>query len=187
MNIMLEVEVRARVQDFGKIKEILHEKARFLGHSHQVDRTFGNPKFLDSEHKIIEGGIVARIREEGEKRLLEFKQIKRSGAAIEIKHDISHSEPITEFLESLGFQEGFSIRKFRDSYLYRDFHVCLDTVEQLGNFIEVEKVVGSEQEAGEVWKQCFEMLKELAPDSETEHRKYGDMMQELVNNKEKQP
>jgi adenylate cyclase class 2 len=178
---MLEVEVRGRISSFDKVKEVLHEKARFMGHSHQVDRIFGNPKFLDSEHKIIEGGIVARIREEGEKRLLEFKQVKRTGGALEIRHDISHSEPIKEFLESLGFQEAFSIRKFRDSYLYRDFLVCLDTVEQLGNFIEVEKAVASEQESGEARRQCFDILKELAPEAETEHRKYGDMMQDLIN------
>jgi adenylate cyclase class 2 len=178
---MLEVEVRARLDSFDKVREILHEKARFMGHFHQVDRIFGHPKFLDSEHKIAEGGIVARIREEGEKQLLEFKQIRRSGGALEIKHDIAHSEPIKEFLESLGFQETFSIIKFRDSYLYRDFLVCLDEVEKLGKFIEVEKAVASEQETGETWKQCFEILKELAPGSETEHRKYGDMIQDLIN------
>ena len=181
---MLEVEVRARLESFDSVKNILHEKARFMGHSHQADRIFEHPKFLDSEHKIIEGGVVARIREEGEKRLLEFKQVVRGhGGAIEIKHDIAGGERISEFLESLGFQEAFSIRKFRDSYLYRDFLVCLDTVEQLGNFIEVEKAVASEQESGEARRQCLEILKDLAPGAETEYRKYGDMMQDLINGK----
>ena len=178
---MIEVEVRARVDSFRGLRQALGEKARFMGSTHQEDKIFGHPKFLDSEHKIVEGGVVARIRESGDRKVLEFKEIIRGGGALELKHEITDPAKIKEFLGKLGFEEGFSISKVRETYLYRDLLVCLDTVEGLGQFIEVEKVVAGEQQAGEAWKECFDVLKEFAPESEVEHRKYGDMMQELIN------
>jgi adenylate cyclase class 2 len=181
IRIMLEVEVRARVKSFRGIREALNDKARFMGSAHQTDFVFGHPNFLDSEHKIKEGGIIARIREEGLRKRLEFKEIKRQGAAIELKHEVTSTEAARDFLSKLGFLEAFAIKKSRESYLFRDFLVCLDSVEELGQFIEVERMVSSEQEAGEARKQCLEVLKEFAPDAETEYRKYGDMMQDLIN------
>jgi adenylate cyclase class 2 len=179
---MIEVEVRARVNSFRGIRENLNERARFMGSAHQTDAIFGHPNFLDSENKVIEGGIIARIREEGNSKTLEFKEVKRYKGALELKHEIHDAAAIRDFLSKLGFQEGFSIKKVRETYLYRDFLVCLDTVEDLGQFIEVERIVGSEQEAGEARKLCLEVLKQFAPDSETEHRKYGDIIQDKINN-----
>lgn len=178
---MIEVEVRAKVDSFRGLRQVLGEKARFMGSTHQSDTIFGHPNFLDSENKVIEGGVVSRIRESGDRKVLEFKEIRRGTGGLELKHEITDPVKIREFLEKLGFQEAFVINKVRETYLYRDFLVCLDTVENLGQFIEVEKAASSESNAGEAWKQCFEVLKEFAPESEVEHRKYGDMMQELIN------
>jgi len=180
---MIEVEVRARVETFRGIRESLGEKARFLGSTHQSDTIFGHPNFLDSENKVIEGGLVSRIRESGDRKVLEFKEIRRSGGALELKHEVTDPVKIREFLEKLGFREAFTINKVRETYLYRDFLVCLDSVEGLGKFIEVERAAANEQEAEGIWKQCFDILREFAPDSETEHRKYGDMMQDMINQK----
>jgi adenylate cyclase class 2 len=180
---MIEVEVRAKVDSFRGLRQVLGEKARFMGSTHQSDTIFGHPSFLDSENKVIEGGLVSRIRESGDKKVLEFKEISRQSGGLELRHEITDPVKIREFLEKLGFREAFVINKVRETYLYRDFLVCLDTVENLGQFIEVEKFAGSEKEAGEIWKQCLDVLKEFAPESEVEHRKYGDMMQELINGK----
>ncbi len=180
---MIEVEVRARVETFREIRQSLGEKARFMGSTHQSDTIFGHPNFLDSENKVIEGGLVSRIRESGDSKVLEFKEIKREGGALELKHEVTDPVKIKEFLGKLGFREAFTINKVRETYLYRDFLVCLDTVESLGQFIEVEKFAGSESEAGDAWKQCFDVLKEIVPEAEVEHRKYGDMMQDLMNSK----
>ncbi len=178
---MLEVEVRAKVDSFRSIRERLNDMARFMGSTHQADTIFGHPNFLDSESKVIEGGVISRIRESGDRKVLEFKEISRERGGLELKHEITDPVKIKEFLEKLGFKEAFTINKVRETYLYRDFLVCLDTVEELGKFIEVEKFANSEKEAGEIWKQCFDVLKDIVPEAEVEHRKYGDMMQEIIN------
>jgi adenylate cyclase class 2 len=182
---MIEVEVKARVTSFREIRQALGEKARFMGSTHQADTIFGHPNFLDQESKIVEGGIVSRIRESGDRKVLEFKEVRRDGKALELKHEITDPIKIREFLDKLGFKEAFTINKVRETFLYRDFMVCLDTVEQLGQFIEVEANIDPGKDPGEVWKQCFEVLKEFAPGAEVEHRKYGDLMQDIINQKAK--
>ena len=180
---MIEVEVKARVDSFREIRQALGEKARFMGSTHQSDAIFGHPSFLDSESKIVEGGIVSRIRESGDSKVLEFKEVRRDGKALELKHEITDPAKIREFLDKLGFKEAFTINKVRETYLYRDFLVCLDTVEQLGQFIEVEANLGPEKDPGEAWKQCLDVLREFAPQAEVESRKYGDLMQDIINKK----
>lgn len=181
MNV--EVEIRARVNDSNKIKKALERiGATFLKSENQSDRIFGISKFLNSENMIIEGGISARIREVNNKATLEFKEILRQkGEGIELSCEVSSSDLAEKLLKKLDFEEAFTIKKIRDSYSYKDFTICLDRVEKLGNFIEIEKIITSENKTEEIKKECLNLLNVLAPGSEIETRKYGDLMQELIN------
>ena len=181
----LEVEIRAKVDDFAEIKKALEKiRADFIKSEAQTDRVFGASKFLDSDNMIIEGGLSARIREVDSKRTLEFKEILREKGGMELSCEVSSIELAEKLLKKLDFEEAFTIKKLRESYSYKDFTICLDKVEQLGNFIEIEKIT-SEDETDRVKKECNELLNTIAPNSEIELRKYGDLMQELINRKRK--
>ena len=180
MNI--EIEIKARIKNFDEIKKVLQEiGASFVKSERQIDKIFGAAKFLDSEHKIIEGGIVARIREIDKKRSLDFKEILRQKGGIELICEIPSLELAEKFLNKLDFQEAFTIKKTREVFLYQDFTICLDNVEQLGQFIEVEKIISDEQEKDKTKQECLDLLKKLTTDSEIVEKKYGDLMQELIN------
>lgn len=180
MNI--EVEIRAKVNDFNEIKKVLGKvEADFKKSEKQMDKIFGADKFLDSEHKIIEGGIVARIREVDGKRTLEFKEILREKGGIELSCEVPSIEIAEKILKKLDFEEAFTIKKTRETYSYKDFIICLDKVDQLGDFIEVEKEITSEEKIDETRKECLDLLEIMAPGAKVENRKYGDLMQELKN------
>ncbi len=180
MNI--EVEIRAKVDDFEEIKMSLEKiGANFVKTENQTDKIFGADKFLDAEHKIIEGGISARIREIDGKSKLEFKEILREKGGIELSCSIPNIETGEKILSKLDFEEAFTIKKTREIYSCRDFTICLDKVEQLGNFIEIEREITSEDKVGETRKECLDLLEKVAPGSKVENRKYGDLMQELIN------
>jgi len=186
MNI--EVEIRAKVNDFSEIKKALNKiGANFRKSETQIDKIFGVAKFLDSEHKIVEGGIVARIREVNGKRTLEFKEILREKGGIELNCEVANIEMAEKMLKKLDFEEGFTVKKSREIYSYQDSTICLDKVEQLGNFIEIEKMISIDEEnkKAEAKKGCLDLLNVLAPNSKVESRKYGDLMQELINQKNK--
>lgn len=181
---MIEVEIRARIKDKKGLKKKLKEVgANFVKTEKQVDRIFGNSMFLDSDNMIVEGGLSARIREIGDKKTLEFKEILRQKGGVEIESVLSDVRVGLRFLEKLKFEEAFTISKLRETYSYNGFTICLDDVAQLGDFIEIEKMVdfsGGEKKARE---ECVDLLNILSPDSEIENKKYGDLMQEILNGK----
>ncbi len=178
----IEVEIRAKLNDFAKVRRVLKNLgADFLKSEKQTDKIFGASKFLDLEHKIIEGGISARIREVDGKSRLEFKEILRKKGGIELNCLIANIEAGEKMLQKLGFEEAFTIKKNRQTYSYNGFLICLDEVEKLGNFIEIEKEIVSEDKIEKTRKECLNLLEKIASDSQIENRKYGDLMQDLIN------
>lgn len=183
---MIEVEIKAKVDDFNEIKKKLKSlKAKPLKPEHQIDKIFGHPKFLDSNKMIIEGGIVPRIRSVDDKCLLEFKEIRRGKGGLELKSVLGDMDMGVKFLEKLGFNEAFTIKKHRQSYKYKNFEIELDDIEKLGKFVEIERIVLKEDEKESARKACLDLLKKIAPDAAITNKKNGDMMQELINKKGK--
>ena len=184
---MIEVEIRAKIKDIDYIKEHLDLiNAQFVDNIEQVDRIFGHSKFLDKENKIIEGGLSARIRQVNNSSKLEFKEIIRQGGGFEIEARLDNVDSGIELLEKLDFKEAFVISKIRDVYKYNDFEIAIDQVEHLGNFIEIEKMVGSKEEIDKARGDCLELLQQISSEAEITNEKYGDMMQNIIN-KNKNP
>ena len=181
---MIEVEIKARIKNKNKLKKKLEEiGANFVRIEKQVDRIFGNSMFLDSNNMIVEGGLSARIREVNNLKTLEFKEILRQKGGMEIESVLSDVGIGLRFLEKLKFKEAFTILKLRETYSYNDFTICLDNVDQLGNFIEIEKMVEFSGDINRAKEECIDLLNILVSNSEIENKKYGDLMQEILNNK----
>jgi len=183
---MIEVEIRAKIEDFTPIKKRLEMLgALFLQKEKMADHIFGRAKDLDQEHKIIDGCFSARIREKNDKLLVEFKEIKRAGAGLEFSSPVSSVEAAINFLEKLDFERAFVVAKTRETYRYQDFEICLDEVEQLGFFVEIEHSRQTGEGAANALKECEKFLNLIAPSAIIEPKKYGDLMQELINKNNK--
>jgi len=181
---MIEVEIRARIKDGDELRKKLEEiGAIFDKTEKQVDRIFGNSMFLNSDNMIIEGGLSARIREIGDKKTLEFKEILRQKGGMEIESVLDNVEIGLKFLEKLKFKESFTISKSREIYFYNDLMICLDSVVSLGEFIEIEKMIDSSGDEKKAREECVDLLNILSPVAEIENKKYGDLMQEILNGK----
>lgn len=187
MNI--EVEIRAKVNNFTGIKKVLKGlNAEFVKSEKQADRIFGSPRFLDSSNMIIEGGLSARIREVDNIKSLEFKEISRKkGSGIELSCEVASVNLAKKMLKKLDFNEAFVVKKNRETYTYDDFTICLDNVAQLGNFIEIEKITSlNSEKAKEIIKnECLNLLQKLDSLAIIEPRKYGDLIQEKINKRKK--
>lgn len=181
---MIEVEIKAKVQDLKVVKEKLKElKAEFICIEKQADYIFGRAKDLDKEHKIIEGYFSARIREKDDKKHVEFKEIKREGVSMEFSAPLASLKSGFNFLGKLDFEKAFNISKIREIYKYKDFEISLDDVEQLGFFVEVEHPNKKDDDKTKDLRECKDLLDVIAPNAVVENKKYGDLMQELINNK----
>lgn len=183
---MIEIEIKAKVPNLELIKNKLEElKAKFIKTEKQSDRIFGRDKDLDKNHYTIDGRFSARIREKGEERLVEFKEINRIGACMEFSSPLSSLKSGLNFLNKLDYKEAFSVIKVRDYYKYQGFEICLDSVEKLGSFIEIEHPCKDDKNKTKALEECKTLLNKIVPDATIEPRKYGDLMQEYIDKKKK--
>ncbi|MDD4990411.1 MAG: class IV adenylate cyclase [Candidatus Pacebacteria bacterium] len=180
---MIEVEIRAKINSKSEVQSKLKEIGAVLEKSvYQEDRVFGHEMFLDENKMIVEGGLSARIRQVDQNVWLEFKEISRNkGAGIEIKADLDNMEEGLRFFEKLRFKEAFTISKSREVYSLNGFEICLDEVEQLGDFVEIEKMIVLPEEAEQAKSDCLVLLQKIAPKAEIINKKYGDLMQDILN------
>lgn len=84
-----------------------------------------------------------RFRETPEKKQLNYKRWLPLGAAVqthceEYETDISDGKAMRAILRYLDFQEIIRVEKVRNTWKYKNIYVCLDTVTDLGTFIEME-------------------------------------------------
>ena len=181
---MIEVEVRAKIENFEKIKKVLMEMgAKLVEEKIQIDKIYGREKDLDENHKIIEGHFSARIRKVNDKIRLDFKEIIRVSGGSELNIDLQNIREGEKFLQAMDFDEAFTLEKKREVFVIDDFKICLDDVKKLGKFIEIERETKDESEKNEIYQKCLMLLRKLAPEAKEEKRKYGDLVQEIINEK----
>jgi adenylate cyclase class 2 len=130
-----------------------------------------------------EGGFIARLRKSDDQLIFEFKQTARQGGGVEVACTTTSEADVPRLLDALGYQESFAIIKQRATYQYQDFNICLDQVEQLGSFLEIERMVATAEEVALAREKCLALLPQLDATAEVENKKYGDLMQEIINQK----
>lgn len=179
---MIEIEIRAKIKNLEKTRDKIKSLGgKFVSKEKQVDKIFGRDKDLDQNHKIIEGRFSARVRQKGDDFLVELKEIRRTGAGLEFSSPITKIADGDNLLSNLDFKEAFTISKRRENYELDDFEIKLDQVESLGNFIEIEHFDKTSDNKERALAECKNLLKKIDSDAKIENKKYGDLMQELIN------
>ncbi|MCX6792720.1 MAG: class IV adenylate cyclase [Candidatus Falkowbacteria bacterium] len=142
-----EIEVKAKVNDL----EILKQKLVALGcvlsePLIQNDITFVNHD--ESYDKLLPGENILRIRKSNDKILFTVKQsLSNELACFEREVEINSAEEMKEAILLMGYHEVVRINKQRIRTDYNGYEICLDEVENLGSFIEIEKLTEGEDES----------------------------------------
>jgi adenylate cyclase, class 2 len=177
---MREIEVKARLQN----KELFLQKAAEKG------ITFGDP--IVQEDTTYETEIpkddprwnIFRIRKQGDKLILtmKYKASSRSRDNHERETTIADADQVAGMLERVGYTYGIQIRKSRQIAHYNDLELCLDEIDKLGSFVEVEKLTSEEADVDAIQAELWNLLLELGVSSEDRtHKGYDILMHELVN------
>ncbi len=135
-----EIEVKYRVSDVKKI----HHSLLALGavehnSSRQLDIVYLPAEMSDfSEMKT--GTAVLRQRDsDGLHYITLKKRTPGSSTAKEVEFAVDASPgTITDFFTELGYHEVVRVNKHRTSYQLGEHEICLDSVDDLGDFIEIE-------------------------------------------------
>jgi adenylate cyclase class 2 len=133
----LEIEAKAYADDLREVEETLKEMgAHFVAEVHEIDTYYSHP--VRDFEKTDE---ALRIRVSGEKSFLTYKGAKidpLSKTREEIEVELGNADTAKVLLVRLGFDPVAEVEKTRKIYHVDTFHVCLDTVKDVGTFVEVE-------------------------------------------------
>lgn len=115
---------------------------KYLGKVHQIDTYYNNT----NDSYITDKSNITRLlrirtdinRENSTCNML-FKQWTSDFTCCnEYSVGVSSKEDCEELLSAIGFVPLVVVDKIRDTFLYKDCEIAIDTVEGLGDFIEVE-------------------------------------------------
>ena len=147
-----------KIESFEPIIEKLIELGCNISESIiQDDIIFGKQE-LGSE-----GRNILRIRKSNNEYLFTLKRdITDELDCIEKEIKINDPDVMKEIIELLGYFEVIKVNKKRIRCKYKDYEICLDDVENLGFFVEIEKF--SDNDAESVRKELTDFLESLGID-----------------------
>jgi adenylate cyclase, class 2 len=155
---MIEIEVKVRA-DHSKVRSILKNiGATKIGVENQSDSYFAAP-----HRDFAKTDEALRIRSLGGQAVLTYKGPKIdkvSKTREELETPVDEVTTI-KILHALGFSDAGIVRKNREVFSSGEITVCLDAVEGLGEFLEVEIVAENEKELDVSRGKLFEFLKQF--------------------------
>ena len=140
IRFMQEIEVKARLRDRDTVMQRLASLGcAFKDPIEQEDAVYVEK--TGSLEIFLSNKVFLRIRvNDGSEVILTAK--KRTGplVAIEYETTVASKEEVRQILLLMGYQEAVRVHKVRVTTEYQGCEICVDEVEGLGSFIEMEKL-----------------------------------------------
>jgi adenylate cyclase class 2 len=169
---MKEIEIKALLKN----KDSVIEKIKALG------CTLSNPiKQIDTVYTQIPAKTVdeylknshfVRIREKSDGTfILTVKKPLSKEVLTKAEHEteIKNATELERAILLMGYGVANKVTKHRQTAIYKNFEICLDEVEGLGSFIEVEKM--SDEDVDSVRKELNDFIVTLGISMDDEVRK----------------
>ena len=181
---MTEVEIKLPIKNRQKIIADLTSLGFKMGSTiSETDVYFDNNK-----EQIRKNSEALRIRliqnlENGETRsVITFKGKKLDQVSMtrqELETGISDAETGMRILEAIGFSPVLpKVVKKRQSYHWKQMTACVDQVQNLGDFLELELVIGEDEKRDLALRKIEEILHKLGFQmSDTTRTSYLSMLQ----------
>jgi len=135
---MIEIEIKARADHDEVLKALKEAGASFEKTADQADVFYNAP-----DRDFGETDEALRLRRQGSSAYLTYKGKKLdkvSKTRKEVEAQVCDPQKIEDILLSLGFRKTYSVFKKRDIYHLKGAEICVDRVEGLGDFVELETI-----------------------------------------------
>lgn len=163
-DVETEIKIKLSEKEFNDLKLLLNQKGKFLKDINQKD-TYYSPSHRDFlAHKYPYEWL--RIGERGNQIIINYKHWYPEGVANntycdEYEVEIDDVANMDKIFKALNLKEIAVVDKKRITYFYLDkYEVALDTVENLGYFVEIE-VKKYEKEPLEEYELLLKTAKDL--------------------------
>jgi adenylate cyclase class 2 len=185
---MREIEIKFRVPDLAPVLQRLQELGCVLSAPiTQHDTLYtqnGSTKEWDGHGGKV-GQSIMRVRRQDDGAIFNLKQQRTSEMDnIETETAVADPQAMDRILKAIGYEPKVEVKKTRQKCKYQDYEICVDTVEHLGTFVEIEKLTeDDEADPVQIREQIFETAQELGlARAGEETLGYDTQMFQLKNN-----
>lgn len=169
---MFEVEFKFKIKNKEEIINKLRSKNCKFSELRQCDHIYVKNGIND--FNIPTGENVLRIREENGINYITLKQRLNH---LEYETVVEDFEVTNNIFIALGYHKLVKVNKYRKETKVNGFNITVDEVEQLGNFIEIEKLTENETDIENIQNEILNFAKELEISPEDiEKEKYDAMI-----------
>jgi len=134
---MLEIEVKIEVPNLSPIRTRMDEL-----HVIPLILEERDIYYSPMDKNFAKTDEALRVRYSNGSCSLTYKGPRMKGRSTKAREEVTvtldSGENIEKILDSLGFLRVFEVKKRREFYQYQGAIVCIDEVEDLGSFIEIE-------------------------------------------------
>lgn len=140
-----EIEVKYRICDLAVLEAELHRRGVKLSPPvYQDDQAYAQDGWQYGMSKL--GVAFARLRTQDSRHLFTLKRpTDNEMACLEFETEVADRGQMHEAIQHMGFYPTVRIVKARRTARLGDLSLCLDDVEHIGAFLEIEKVIGPGQ------------------------------------------
>jgi adenylate cyclase, class 2 len=139
----LEIRLALSEMQYQSLADTLKEKGWLPQQSSQTDIYFCAEQYV-KEGRTKECPYIIRVRKGNKEPAIAYKSFLADKTWIELETGVENSEAMEMILQKIGQLPYLTIKKERLSGMYKKYEVNIDTVENLGNFVEIELLVEPE-------------------------------------------
>jgi len=136
-----EIEIQVQIEISKNLKSFLKKSAKFIGEERQIDKYF-SPKHRDflKVRPVVEW---LRLRDSSGKLSINYKNWHvdkngRSHFCDEYETAIGSTKELENIFGPLGIKEIIIVDKTRKIYRYKNYEISIDSIKDLGDFVEIE-------------------------------------------------
>ena len=163
---MIEVEIKIKVKDRVLLEEKLLKTGFLKGNLVKESDIY----FDNQNHQIKDSDSALRIRScenltlNHAKHFMTYKGPKMDTVSMtrkEVEMQIDNAQTGKEILMSLGYCQIYPVVKTRQYYHLKQITACLDRVDGLGDFLELEVIVSEDNEKHKALDSLLSLVQEL--------------------------
>lgn len=171
---MIEIEIKARAEH-GPLHEKLKQEGAALEKTvEQTDVYYNAP-----DRDFGKTDEALRLRDEGGQIFLTYKGKKldpKSKTRKEVDVEVADFTKMEDILLSLGYRKTLRVHKMRELYHLEGVLVCLDSVDGLGEFVELETLAVDDRDIPSRRDLLIESMRRLGIKGELIRESYLEML-----------
>jgi len=160
----IEVEIQLELENSEPLLDFLEKNGKLVYEDKQNDHYY-TPKHRDfRDKKPIEEWL--RLRDSNGKFSITYKnwhrdENRKTVHCDEYETTIGDIKQLENILKVLDFETVVKVQKNRKAYMYNDYEIALDEVENLGDFVEIEYKGKEDGDPKEIIQGMIKFLKDL--------------------------